>query len=123
MANASAAGPPPVSSSPHSFGALGSTFGHFRPQPSLQPRAPQPDQLESAAVQFGGAQATSTSSSSNGRGVSTSATSDDGDGDDPSRGGGGARDSLSDIADKLSAWPSEKVEKVKHLRDQFLSKD
>jgi hypothetical protein len=107
-----------------SFGGLGSTFAHFRSQVSLPPLAsPQPDQLENAsggrgvrpAVASGGALATSSSNAS--------ATSSSDGGPGPSRGGiTTTRDSLYGMADKLSAWPSEKVGKVKHLKDQFLSK-
>lgn len=108
---------------------MGSTFTHFRSQLSLSPLAvpapqPQPDQLvESAssgrrvggpAVGGGAAQASGASASV------TSATSDGSSGS--SRGGGTTRDSLYDTADKFSAWPSEKIEKAKRLRDQFLSK-
>jgi hypothetical protein len=107
---------------------LCSTFTHFRSQLSLSPLAvpapqPQPDQLVESvssgrgvggpAVGEGAAQASGASASV------TSATSDGDAG--PSR-GASTRDSLYDMADRFSAWPSEKIEKAKRLRDQFLSK-
>jgi hypothetical protein len=102
---------------------LGSTFTHFRSQLSLSPLAvpapqPQPDQLVESvssgrgvggpAVGGGAAQASGASATSDG---------DAG----PSR-GASTRDSLYDMADRFSAWPSDKIEKAKRLRDQFLSK-
>jgi hypothetical protein len=136
------ASPSPAS---HSFGGLGlgSTFAHFRsqlslppsvPPPAPAPAPPQPDhhQLESAAgsgqqgvgspAVGGGAQAATTTTTT----TDTSGPSGTGRGDDgrPSRGGVTAttRDSLYDMADRFSAWPSEKIDKAKRLRDQFLSK-
>jgi len=35
---------------------------------------------------------------------------------------GAARDSVYEMAGRLSAWPSEKIEKAKRLKDQLLSK-
>ena len=146
-ANASAgasalAGPSSSVSSSSSYGGLGlsSTFTHFRSQlhlpPHVQPQPqPQPDQLESAssasgrepargvggpAVEGGAAQA-STGSGGGGDGASTTNASATSDGGGQSQ-GGITRDSLYDMADRFSAWPSEKIEKAKRLRDQFLSK-
>lgn len=67
---------------------------------------------------------TSSGTSAGGRGASASASATSDGGPSPSRGGGDstARDSFYEMTDKLSAWPSEKIEKVKRLRDQFLSK-
>jgi hypothetical protein len=138
-----------VPSSVLSSSAFSATVAQLCSQPlfpSLAPPQPsRPDQLESAntsgqggpagsgrgvgpavGLGLGGAQATTTATTSSGSGrgagasASASATSD-GDGG-PNRGGAATRDSLYDMADKVSAWPSEKIEKVKRLRDQFLSK-
>jgi hypothetical protein len=141
MANASSArstsaGPssvlssPPSSSSP--FGAMRSTFAQFRSQLSLSPLA-QPDQLESANSGQGSPAGRGVGPAIGG-GAQPSTNSGGGGGGDGGRGGGAtgsatsdggstSRDSsLYDMADRLSAWPSEKIEKVKRLRDQFLSK-
>lgn len=107
-AQATAPAPAGPSSGSSSFGGLSSTFAQFRSQlllPSLAP-PPQQDQLEPAISASGGGGASGTGA--------TSA--------DPGPGRGRTRDSLYDMADRLSTWPSEKVEKVKRLRDQFLSK-
>lgn len=134
-----------VSTSP-SFGGgggfgLGSTVAQFRSQLLLPPfgaTTPQPDQPESstrsgkgfgpAVVGLGGttrAQAQATSGGGGGRAGATSNTS----GGSPNQGGttaaaaaSAARDSFYDMADRFSAWPSEKIGKAKRLKDQFLSK-
>ena len=59
-----------------------------------------------------------------GAGVGASASADAG---DRRKGGSGtsagaARDSVYEMAGRLSAWPSEKIEKAKRLKDQLLSK-
>jgi hypothetical protein len=36
---------------------------------------------------------------------------------------GAARDSVYEMAGRLSAWPSEKIDKAKRLRDKLLSKN
>ncbi|KAF8491707.1 hypothetical protein F5888DRAFT_1637461 [Russula emetica] len=146
--SAPAGGPSSVLSS----SAFSATFAQLCSQPlfpSLSPQPSRPDQLGSAntsgqggpagsgrgvgpavGLGLGGAQATSTatSSSGSGRGAGASASASasasvtsDGDGGS-NRGGAVTRDSLYDMADKVSAWPSEKIEKVKRLKDQFLSK-
>ena len=107
-----------------SFGGLGlgSTFTHFRSQLLAPPlAAPQstPDQPESASSRrgVGGPAVGGGGATSQATGASASAS----DGSAESR-GGITRDSLYDMADRFSAWPSEKIEKAKRLRDQFLSK-
>jgi hypothetical protein len=104
---------------------LGSTFTHFRSQLLLPPLAsqPQPDQLESSASSGQGlaGRGVGPAAPAAGAGGAAQATTT-GSGASATSNGGTTRDSLYEMANRLSAWPSEKVEKVKHLRDQFLSK-
>ena len=121
-ANASAsasalAGPSSSLASESSFGhggyGLGSTFAHFRSQLLLPPLAqpqPQPSGQQLELEPGTG----SSASLSGGRGGTT--------GNNATAAPASTRDSLYEMADRMSAWPSEKVEKVKRLRDQFLSK-
>ena len=122
-ANPSAGGSASTSSSFGGLG-LGSTFTHFRSQLLVPPlAAPQstPDQTESASSRRGVGGPAVGGGGSAAAAQATGAKASDSDGSAESR-GGITRDSLYDMADRFSAWPSEKIEKAKRLRDQFLSK-
>lgn len=102
---------------------LSSTVAQFRSQLLLPPfggTTPQPDQLDSstrsgkgfgpAVVGLGGTTRAQAQATSPNQGGTTAAAAS------------AARDSFYDMADRFSAWPSEKIGKAKRLRDQFLSK-
>ena len=122
ISSASASSPAGPSSS-SSFG-LGPTFAHFRSQLPSSPFASQPDHQpeyssgKGVGPAVGGTQAAGSTQASSGRAATASAATSDG---GPSQ-GGTTRDPLYGMADRLSGWPSEKIEKAKRLRDQFLSK-